>query len=47
MLTKTVVGKPEGRRPVGKHRSRQEDNIKMDITRVGYKSADWIRVAQD
>ena len=41
------VGKPEGKRPLGRPRDRWEDNIKMDLTEVGCEGMDWISVAQD
>jgi hypothetical protein len=41
------VGKPEGRRPLGRPRSRWEDNIKMDLREVGCRVIDWIDLAQD
>jgi hypothetical protein len=41
------VGKPEGKRPHGRRRLRWEDNIKMDIQKMGYKSKNWIELAQD
>jgi hypothetical protein len=41
------VGKPEGRRPLGRPRRRWEDNIKMDLLEVGWEGADWIDLAQD
>jgi hypothetical protein len=40
------VGKPEERRPLGKPRRRWEDNIKMDLCVVGWRSMDWIDLAQ-
>jgi hypothetical protein len=40
-----LVGKPEGKRPLGRPRSRWEDNIKMDLQDVG--CGDWIELAQD
>jgi hypothetical protein len=42
-----LVGRPEGRRPLGKPRCRWEDNIKMDLQEVGWKGMDWIDTAQD
>jgi hypothetical protein len=42
-----LVGKPEGRRPLGSPRCRWEDNIKMDITEIGFGDVDWIHLAQD
>ena len=41
------MGKPEGKRPLGRPRLRWEDNIKMDLQEVGYGSMDWIELAQD
>ena len=42
-----LVGKPEGKRPLGRPRRRWEDNIKMDLQEVGYGGMDWIKLAQD
>jgi hypothetical protein len=42
-----LVGRPEGRRPLGRPRRRWEDNIKMDLREIGFGDADWIRLAQD
>jgi hypothetical protein len=41
------VGKPEGKRPLGRPRSRWDDNIKMDLKEVEWWSMDWIDLAQD
>jgi len=41
------VGKPEGRRTLGRPRHRWEDNIKMDLQEVGCGSMDWIKLAQE
>jgi hypothetical protein len=41
-----LVGRPEGRRLLGRPRRRWEDNIKMDLQNVGW-GMDWIEVAQD
>ena len=41
------VGKPEGKRPLGRPRSRWEDNIKMDLQEVGGDCGDWMELAQD
>jgi hypothetical protein len=41
------VGRPEGRRPLGRPRRRWEDNIKMDLTEMGFGDVDWIHWAQD
>jgi len=40
------VGKPAGKRPIGRHRSRWDDDIKMDLQEVGCGGADWIDLAQ-
>jgi hypothetical protein len=42
-----LVGRPEGRRPLGRPRRRWEDNIKMDLTEIGFGVVDWIHLAQD
>jgi len=42
-----LVGKREGRRPLGRPRCRSEDNIKMDLQEVGCGYMDWIVLAQD
>ena len=44
---RVLVGKPEGKRPLGRQRRRWEDNIKMDFHEVGCRSMDWIDVSQD
>jgi hypothetical protein len=41
-----LVGEPEGKRPLGRHRRRREDNIKMELQDVGWEGMDWIDVAQ-
>ena len=41
------VGKPEGRRPLGRPRRRWADNIRMDLQEVGCVCMDWIGLAQD
>jgi hypothetical protein len=41
------MGKPEGKRPLGRLKHRQEDNIKMDLQGVGCGGKDWIKLAQD
>ena len=40
------MGKPEGRRPLGKPRHRWEDNIKMDLQEVECGGTDWIELAE-
>ena len=42
-----LVGKPEGRRPLGRPRRRWEDNIRMDLWEVGCGCVDWMELAQD
>jgi hypothetical protein len=42
-----LVGKPEGRRLLGRHRRRWEDNILMDLGKIGFGAVDWIHWAQD
>jgi hypothetical protein len=42
-----LVGRPEGRRPVGRPRRRWENNIKMDLREIGFGDVDWIHLAQD
>jgi hypothetical protein len=37
-----LVGRPEGRRPLGRPRRRWEDNIKMDLREIGFGDVDWI-----
>jgi hypothetical protein len=41
------VGKPEGKRPLGRPRHRWEDNIRMDLRDTGWGDMDWINLAQD
>jgi hypothetical protein len=41
------VGKPEGKRPLGRPRHRWLDNIKIDLREKGWDSMDWINLAQD
>jgi len=44
---RVLVGKSEGKRPLGRPRRRWEDNIKMDLQEVGCGGMDWIELAQD
>ena len=46
MFISTLVGKPEGKRTLGRPRRRWEDNIKMDLQEVG-GGGDWMELAQD
>ena len=45
-MHRVLVGKPEGKRPLGRPRHRWEDNIKMDLREVGGRG-DWMELAQD
>jgi hypothetical protein len=42
-----LVGKPEGKRPLGRPRRRWVDNIKMDLREIGWDGMDWIELAHD
>jgi hypothetical protein len=42
-----LVGKPEGKRPLGRQRRRWVDNIKMNLREIGWDGMDWIELAQD
>ena len=44
---RVLVGKPEGKRPLGRSRCGWEDHIKMDLQEVRCGGMDWIDVAQD
>jgi hypothetical protein len=44
---RVLVGKPEGKRPLGRPRRRWEDNIKMDSQKVGGRRGEWMELAQD
>jgi hypothetical protein len=44
---RVLMGKPEGKRPLGRPRRRWEDNINMYIQEVGFGGMDWIFLAQD
>ena len=44
---RVLVGKPEGKRPLGRPRRRWEDNIKMDLQEVGCRGVEWIKLSQD
>jgi len=46
-VCRVLVGKPEGKTPLGRPKRRREDNIKMDFQEVGYEGMDWISLAQD
>jgi hypothetical protein len=47
VVYRVLVGKPEGKRPMGRPRHRWEDNIRMDLHEVGCGCEDWIGLAQD
>jgi hypothetical protein len=42
-----LVGKPEGKRQLGSHNRRWEDNIRTDLREIGWEGVDWIHLAQD
>jgi hypothetical protein len=42
-----LVGKPGGRRPLGRPRGRWVDNMKIDLGEIGWGDVDWIGLAQD
>jgi hypothetical protein len=44
---KVLVGKPEGKRPLGRSRRGWEDGIRMDLRETGFGGVDWIRLTQD
>jgi len=44
---RVLVGKPDGRRPLGRPRHRWEDNFETDLREVGCGGEDWIELAQD
>jgi hypothetical protein len=44
---RVLVGRPERKRPLGRHRCRWEDNIKLDLREMGIDGANWIQLAQD
>jgi hypothetical protein len=44
---KVLMGKPEGKRPLGRPRCRWEDGIRMDLREMGWGSVDWIQLTQN
>jgi hypothetical protein len=44
---RVLVGRPEGKRPLGRSRLRWEDNIKLDLREMGIDGSNWIQMAQD
>jgi hypothetical protein len=47
VVYRVLVGKPKGKRQLGRPRRRWEDNIKVDLQDVGCGSMDWIELAED
>jgi len=46
-IYRVLVGIPEEKRPLGRHSHRWDDNIKMDLKKIGCRGMEWIDVAQD
>jgi hypothetical protein len=44
---KVLLGKPEGKRPLGRPRRRWEERIRMDLRETGWGSVEWIQLAKD
>jgi hypothetical protein len=44
---RVLVGRPQGKRPLGRSRRRWEDNIKIDLREIGIGEANWIQLAED
>jgi hypothetical protein len=44
---KVLMGKPEGKRPLGRPKRRWEDGIRKELREIGWGSVDWIQLAQD
>jgi hypothetical protein len=44
---KVLMGKPEGKRPLGRPRRRWDDNIRMDLREIGWGGMDWIDLVRD
>jgi hypothetical protein len=44
---KVLLGKPDGKRPLGRPRRRWEDGIRMDLREIGLGGVDWIQLSQD
>jgi hypothetical protein len=47
VVYRVLVGRPKGKRPLGRPRHRWEDNINMDLREIGIDGTNWIRLAQD
>jgi hypothetical protein len=46
-MYRVLMGKPEGKRPLGRPRRRWGNGIRMDLREIGWGSVDWIHLAQD
>jgi hypothetical protein len=46
-VCRVMVGRPEGKRPLGRSRRRWEDNIKLVLREIGIERANWVRLSQD
>ena len=46
-VCRVLMGKPEGERPLGRHRCRWEKNIRKNLQEVGWRSMNWIDLAED
>jgi hypothetical protein len=46
-IYRVLIGRPKGKRPIGRPRRRWEDNIKLDLMEIGIDGANWIQLAQD
>jgi len=46
-MLKNLIGKPEVRRPLKRLRRMWEDNIRMNLTEIGWEDVDWIHLSQD
>jgi hypothetical protein len=46
-VCRILVGRPKGKRPLGRPRHRWEDNIKLDLRKIGIIGVNWIQLAQD
>jgi hypothetical protein len=44
---RVLMGKPEGKRPLGRPKRKWKDGIRMDLRELGWGSVDWIQLAQD
>jgi hypothetical protein len=46
-IYRVLVGRPDGKRPLGRPRHRWEDNIKLDLREIGINVVNWIQLAED